>query len=75
MENGKRYNGTVKFFDHDRGFGFIHCGGESKDFFLHISEVQRSGLTDDDLHIGTPVSFTLVAGNAKGSKCTELELI
>ncbi len=37
--------GTVKFFDTTRGFGFIAPKDGSKDVFVHISEVDRAGLS------------------------------
>ncbi len=39
-------NGTVKWFNATKGFGFIEPeGGSGKDVFVHISAVERSGLT------------------------------
>ncbi|MFO1183530.1 MAG: cold-shock protein [Bauldia sp.] len=47
--------GTVKFFDSTRGFGFIVQDGGGPDIFVHISEVERSGMKG--LTDGQKVSF------------------
>lgn len=49
--------GTVKFFNGQKGFGFIAPEGGGKDVFVHISAVERSGLSD--LADGQKVSFDL----------------
>ena len=36
--------GTVKWFNADKGFGFVVCGDGKKDVFLHISVVEHAGL-------------------------------
>ena len=46
--------GTVKFFDSDRGFGFI-SRESGEDVFVHVSDVERSGM--DTLQEGQKVSF------------------
>jgi len=38
--------GTVKWFNATKGYGFIQPEDGSNDVFLHISDVQRAGLTD-----------------------------
>ena len=49
--------GTVKFFNTTKGFGFIAPEGGGKDVFLHISAVERSGMSG--LADGQKVSFDL----------------
>ena len=55
--------GTVKWFNTTKGFGFIQPEGGSKDVFVHISAVQRSGL--DTLVEGQRVSFDVVTERGK----------
>lgn len=52
--------GTVKWFNPTKGFGFIEPEDGSKDAFVHISAVERSGLSG--LREGQKVSFELVSG-------------
>ncbi|MBY0569360.1 MAG: cold-shock protein [Hyphomonadaceae bacterium] len=49
--------GTVKFFNTTKGFGFIAQDGGGKDVFVHISAVERSGMSG--LADGQKVSFDL----------------
>ena len=53
-------NGTVKWFNPTKGYGFIEPEDGSKDAFVHISAVERSGLPG--LTEGQRVSFELVSG-------------
>jgi CspA family cold shock protein len=55
--------GTVKWFNPDKGFGFIQPEGSSKDVFVHISAVQRAGLST--LTEGQRVSFDVVTERGK----------
>ena len=58
--------GTVKWFNPAKGFGFIEPEDGSKDAFVHISAVERAGLTG--LNEGQKVSYDLQAGqNGKSS--------
>ena len=52
--------GTVKFFDINKGFGFIQPEDGSKDAFVHISAVERAGL--NGLREDQKVSYDLQAG-------------
>ncbi|MGP8233466.1 MAG: cold-shock protein [Methylovirgula sp.] len=56
--------GTVKFFNTTKGFGFIQPDGNGKDVFVHISAVERSGLRT--LSEGQKVSFDLVQDSRSG---------
>ena len=52
--------GTVKWFNPTKGYGFIEPEDGGKDAFVHISAVERSGLSG--LREGQKVSYDLVAG-------------
>ncbi|HJS32262.1 MAG TPA: cold-shock protein [Alphaproteobacteria bacterium] len=57
--------GTVKFFNAQRGFGFIQPSDGSKDVFVHISAVQRAGLAT--LNEGQQISFDVVQERGKSA--------
>ena len=58
--------GTVKWFNPTKGYGFIEPEDGSKDAFVHISAVQRAGLSG--LREGQKVEYELVPGqNGKSS--------
>ena len=52
--------GTVKWFNPSKGFGFIEPDDGSKDAFVHISALERAGLST--LIEGQKVTFDLVSG-------------
>jgi CspA family cold shock protein len=56
---------TVKWFNEKKGYGFIQPDGGGKDVFVHISAVERAGLTS--LADGTKVSFELATDRGKES--------
>ncbi len=55
--------GTVKFFNNQKGFGFIQPDDGSKDVFVHISAVERAGMTS--LHEGQKISYEVVTERGK----------
>ena len=63
--------GTVKFFNGQKGFGFIVREDGGEDAFVHISAVEQAGLTG--LAEGQPLSFTLVDRGGKVS-ATDLQI-
>jgi cold shock protein len=56
--------GTVKFFDGQRGFGFIQPDDGGKDVFVHISAVERAGMRA--LNEGQKIAFDVVADRKTG---------
>ena len=55
--------GTVKFFNAQKGFGFIQPADGSKDVFVHISAVERAGMRT--LMEGQKVSYEIVTERGK----------
>jgi CspA family cold shock protein len=52
-----RINGTVKFFNTAKGFGFVQPEDGSKDVFLHVSALERAGI--NGVYEGDKISFVL----------------
>ncbi len=61
--------GTVKWFNNDKGFGFIQPNDGSKDVFVHISAVERAGLST--LNEGQQVNFELKTDKMRGKVSAE----
>ena len=61
--------GTVQWFNNQRGFGFIQPDAGGKDVFVHISAVERAGLST--LNEGQKVSFDVVADRQTGKSAAE----
>ena len=59
--------GELKWFDPKKGFGFIIPDDSSVDVFLHVSEVERAGITY--LKEGDPINFELGADQRSGRAC------
>jgi cold shock protein len=65
-------NGTVKFFNSSKGFGFISPEGGAKDVFVHATAIEAAGM--HTLNEGDKVSFD-IQPDAKGSKAVNLAKI
>lgn len=61
--------GTVKFFNTQKGFGFITPSDGSRDVFVHISAVERAGM--QSLNEGQKVSFDIVADRRTGKSSAD----
>ena len=65
--------GTVKWFNTTKGYGFIAPDDGGNDVFVHISAVERSGLTG--LADNQKVSFELQAGRDGRENAADLKLL
>lgn len=65
-------NGTVKWFNSTKGFGFIAPESGGKDVFVHISAVERAGLTG--LADDQKVTFDIESGRDGRESATNLKL-
>lgn len=54
------YNGVVKWFDNERGYGFISTNG-GNDVFLHHSQVKEKN-NNKDIHEGEELTFDVIEG-------------
>ena len=61
--------GTVKWFNGQKGFGFIQPSDGSKDVFVHVSAVQKAGM--QTLNEGQKVSFDVVADRRTGKSAAD----
>jgi cold shock protein len=61
--------GTVKWFNSQKGYGFIQPDGGGQDVFVHISAVERAGM--QSLNEGQKVSFEVVANRKTGKSSAE----
>jgi CspA family cold shock protein len=65
--------GTVKWFNVNKGYGFIEPEGGGKDTFVHISAVERAGI--NSLNEGQRVEFEIQPGQDGKSSAENLKLI
>jgi CspA family cold shock protein len=61
--------GTVKFFNDQKGFGFIRPDDGGKDVFMHISAVERAGMRA--LNQGQKIAFDVVADGKTGKSSAD----
>ena len=66
-------NGTVKWFNSTKGFGFIQPEDGTQDVFLHVSAVERAGINRID--DGQRVTYDLESGRDGRTSANNLELV
>jgi cold shock protein len=71
LEGTTMTTGTVKWFNPQKGYGFIQPDDGSQDVFVHISAVERSGI--GNLHEGQKVSFELERGDRGKTSAVNLK--
>ena len=62
-------SGTVKWFNPQKGFGFIEPDDGGKDVFVHISAVERAGMSS--LQEGQKLSYEVVADRRSGKSSAD----
>jgi CspA family cold shock protein len=65
-------NGTVKWFNPSKGFGFIEPESGKRDIFVHISALEAAGISE--LKDGQKVTFEIEAGRDGRESASKLEL-
>ena len=73
LETKRMATGTVKWFNPTKGYGFIQPEDGSKDAFVHISAVERAGLTT--LVEGQKVQYELVQGRNGRASAENLSVV
>ena len=66
-------NGTVKFFNATKGFGFITPEHGGKDHFVHVSAVQKAGI--DGLYENDELTYDIETGRDGRESATNLILV
>jgi CspA family cold shock protein len=64
QQNGNTQQGMVKWFNGQKGYGFIQPDNGKPDVFVHVSAVERAGLPT--LHEGQKVNFEIVQDRRSG---------
>jgi cold shock protein len=65
-------NGTVKFFDEDKGYGFLKPDGSHYDVYVHVTELKKTGLSV--LTTGEKVLFDQVPSTKKQGGFTAINV-
>lgn len=75
MSGNGKMNGTVKFFNPDKGYGFIRRDG-GQDVFVHANDLRKSGIVDlTPITTGAKLEFEVELVPAKGPKAINLMML
>ncbi len=66
-------NGTVKWFNSTKGFGFVQPDNGGKDVFLHVSALERAGLRE--IADGQKISYELESGRDGRTSAASIQLL
>lgn len=69
-----KINGTVKWFNSEKGFGFIQPDNGSKDVFVHFRQINKTGFGRVSLEEGQKVSFIVTQGQ-KGPQAEDVTIL
>jgi len=69
MSNSNTLTGKIKFYNSQKGFGFVRENTTGKEYFMHVSGIKEDTLNEDD-----EVTFELIEGK-KGLNAVEVQLI
>jgi len=65
--SSKRYSGSIKWFNSEKGFGFVVPSDGGKDVFIHVNDVRDSRINPDQLIDGAKISYSLKEARGKTS--------
>lgn len=68
----ERVSGVVKWYDHDKGYGFVAPAGGGKDVFVHVSALRKSNPPLPALAEGEKVTFQVQIGD-RGPKAENVQ--
>ena len=73
LEKRLMANGTVKFFNTQKGFGFVTPDDGGKDAFIHVTALERAGI--NSLNEGDKISYDLETGRDGKLSATNVKLL